>query len=319
MSTEYLLKKYLLLSFLLASGFFCFAQDEPVTLTEQSSHCIQCHGNHYYKFYNKVTDTEVKKLMNPYYFIDSTKYVKAIHSFFSCEDCHSADYANYPHSSELKLEPKLSCIDCHGGDETFAKYQFDQMAEEVGNSVHKKAFGEQFKCEMCHDLHSCKLGARKEKSKITEIVKQDNEMCLSCHNNLSKYQILTDNQKPELLKTHDWLPNQELHFLYVRCIECHTPVTDTVMVSHNILPKEKAVHLCSDCHSTNSILSDKLYKYAAIQSRNEGGYYNSVILNEAYVIGANRNKYLNIISLLILAMAIGGISLHIVARIINKK
>jgi hypothetical protein len=66
-------------------------------------------------------------------------------------------------------------------------------------------------------------------------------------------------------------------------------------------------------------LSDKLYKYAAIQSRNEGGYYNSVILNEAYVIGANRNKYLNIISLLILAMAIGGISLHIVARIINKK
>jgi hypothetical protein len=319
MVIDHIIKKTLMLCLIASSGFLCFAQDEPVALSEQSSHCIQCHGNRYYKFHNKVTETEVKKLMNPYYFVDSTKYVTAIHSFFSCEDCHSPEYVNYPHPSELKLDPKMSCLDCHGGDETFAKYQFDQMAVEVDSSVHHMALGEKFKCEMCHDLHSYKLGARNENSKIADIVKQDNEMCLSCHNNLSKYQVLTDNQKPELIKTHEWLPNQELHFLNVRCIECHTPVSDTVMVSHKILPKEKAVHLCSDCHSTNSLLRDKLYKYATIQSRNEGGYYNSVILNEAYVIGANRNKYLNIISLLILGMAIGGISLHILARIINKK
>jgi hypothetical protein len=144
-------------------------------------------------------------------------------------------------------------------------------------------------------------------------------MCLSCHNNLSKYQILTDHEKPELLKTHDWLPNQELHFLSVRCIECHTPTSDTLMVSHKILPKEQAVHLCSDCHSTNSILRTKLYKYHAEESRVDQGYYNAVILNEAYVIGANRNRYLNLLSLMFFGLALSGIGVHIVARIIKKK
>jgi hypothetical protein len=91
------------------------------------------------------------------------------------------------------------------------------------------------------------------------------------------------------------------------------------MVSHKILPKEQAVHLCSDCHSTNSILLTKLYKYHAEESRTDQGYYNSVILNDAYVIGANRNRYLNILSLLFFGLALSGIGVHIVARIIKKK
>jgi hypothetical protein len=295
-------------------------QDEEAKMLDESSRlCANCHGNHYYTFHNTYTEMDTRKRMNPYFFIDTTKYVEAIHSFFACQDCHSSEYETYPHPSELKLEPKFGCIDCHGGDETFAKYQFDDIEVEVDNSVHKLAHMDQFKCEMCHDLHSYKLTARDENSSIKEIVVENNQMCLSCHNNLSKYQILTDHEKPELLKTHDWLPNQELHFLSVRCIECHTPTSDTLMVSHKILPKEQAVHLCSDCHSTNSILRTKLYKYHAEESRVDQGYYNAVILNEAYVIGANRNRYLNLLSLMFFGLALSGIGVHIVARIIKKK
>lgn len=295
-------------------------QDEVQKLLDESSRlCAECHGNHYYTFHNTYTEMDTRKRMNPYFFIDTSKFVEAIHSFFACQDCHSSEYETYPHPSELKLEPKYGCIDCHGGDETFAKYQFDDIEVEVDSSVHKLAHMDQFNCEMCHDLHSYKLTARDKQSKIKEIVMEDNQMCLSCHNNLSKYQILTSNEKPELLKTHDWLPNQELHFMSVRCIECHTPTSDTLMVSHRILPKEQAVHLCSDCHSTNSILLTKLYKYHAEASRTDQGYYNAVILNEAYLIGANRNRYLNILSLLFFGLTLSGIGVHIVARILKKK
>jgi len=295
------------------------AQDNEIELGKSSKLCANCHGSKYYSFFNKVTEEQERKRMNPYFFIDTVKYLQGVHKNFSCDDCHAYEYRTYPHLAELKLEPKFSCIDCHGGDETFAKYQFDDIEKEVENSVHKTAFGFKFKCASCHDLHSYKPVARDENSMIKEIVISDNQMCLSCHNDLSKYQILTDHNSPELIKTHDWLPNQELHFLNVRCIECHTPTTDTLMVSHKILPKEEAVHLCADCHSTNTILRDKLYKYAVKQSRSDQGYYNSVILNEAYVIGANRNRYLNWISLIILGATLGGIFIHIIMRIIKKK
>ncbi|MDA3891595.1 MAG: cytochrome c3 family protein [Salinivirgaceae bacterium] len=301
-------------------SFKLIAQEDQANLSKSNRHCANCHGNKYYSFFNSVTEQDQRKRMNPFFIIDTVAYKQGVHREFSCEDCHASEYNTYPHAPELKLEPKFSCLDCHGGDETYAHYQFEDIEIEVDNSVHKNAFGFQFGCAQCHDLHSYKPVARNKKSLIKEIVSADNQMCLSCHNNLSKYQILTDHTKPELLSTHDWLPNQELHFMHVRCIECHTPVTDTIMVSHKILPKEKAVHLCSDCHSTNSILRGKLYKYTAKQLRStEKGFYNSMFLNEAYVIGANRNIYLNIISLIMLGGAFIGIAIHIALRIIKKK
>ena len=48
-------------------------------------------------------------------------------------------------------------------------------------------------------------------------------------------------------------------------------------------------------------------------------YDNGVILNEAYVIGANRNTTLSFIGIMLFLLTLGGISIHIVARIIFKK
>jgi hypothetical protein len=293
------------------------AQDDP--LSEQSRLCLQCHSQTYYTFHNTLTGTNVHKRMNPYLKIDSTQYAGALHHFFSCDDCHSYEYATYPHKAELKLEVLPSCLDCHGGDESFAKYQFDNIAGEVDQSVHRTAFGDQFKCESCHNLHTYKLSARDTLNSITSIVQQNNLMCLNCHQNGSLYNAYSSNTAPILENTHSWLPNQALHFQKVRCIECHTPTTDTMMVSHNIRPKAEAVRKCAECHSTHSILESKLYKYAAKSARSENGYYNAILLNESYVIGANRNRYFNLFTFIAIGLTLLGIIIHLTARILNKK
>ncbi|PLX25240.1 MAG: hypothetical protein C0599_00945 [Salinivirgaceae bacterium] len=287
-------------SFVKAEG-----EEEKVEMSPENRHCLQCHGNKYYSFYNEVAERTEHKLMNPYFVIDSVSYLQGEHQGHYCTDCHLEDYNTYPHAPELKLEPKISCLLCH---------DFSAIEEEVSQSVHYEALGDQFHCELCHDPHSNKI----VKSNIEELIEYNNSRCLNCHNNIDKYQLLVSHKNPEILKTHSWLPNQTLHFQHVRCIECHTAVNDTAEALHHILPKEQAVRKCVECHSTNSMLSNKLYKYEKAKDP-KGGFYNTVILNDSYVIGANRNKYLNNISLLIFALTFGGIFIHIVMRIIKRK
>jgi hypothetical protein len=62
-----------------------------------------------------------------------------------------------------------------------------------------------------------------------------------------------------------------------------------------------------------------LYKYKVKEQRNKAGFFNGVILNESYVIGANRNYYLNVLSLIILGMVLAGIVVHASIRIIKRK
>ena len=278
--------------------------DELAEMPEENNLCLNCHKHKYYSFYNEVRGIEEKKLMNPYFVIDTIGYLKGEHRGNSCTDCHSEDYKKYPHIAELKVEPKVSCTDCH---------DFEEIAEEMRKSVHFAEFGESFNCELCHDPHSNKL----VRSNMTELVQYNNSRCLSCHNNIDKYQVFTSNENPELKAAHDWLPNQELHFTRVRCIECHTSVSDTAEVVHQIVPKEQAVHNCNECHSNNSLLRDKLYKHQNKQNR----LYNakSFILNDAYIIGANKNHLVNLICLVIFGFTIFGIATHTIFRIIKRK
>ena len=62
-----------------------------------------------------------------------------------------------------------------------------------------------------------------------------------------------------------------------------------------------------------------LYKHEAKESRKKYGFINGVILNEAYVIGANRNPTLVTLTIVLFLLTLGGISIHIIARIIFKK
>jgi hypothetical protein len=296
--------------------FFASAQDQ--TMPEENGHCLSCHANQIYSFHNEWLEVETQRLMNPFYIIDSTKMVAGVHGSFRCTDCHSPDYETYPHNAELKLEPLNTCIDCHGGDDTYASYQFDKIEEEFHKSVHFEKSGESFSCSKCHDQHYYRATARNS-SNVSEIVSYANDMCLSCHDDVLKFQMVSSEENPQLNQVHAWLPNQELHFKNVRCIECHTVVVDSFLVSHNIMPKENALRNCNSCHSSNSLLKASLYKYENLKARSESDKIGALIQNEAYIIGANQNPMMRVVSFIIFGLTLFAAGVHWVFRMIKRK
>jgi hypothetical protein len=290
-------------------------ESEPANF-ESNQHCFSCHAERFYTYENEFTGSIERKAMNPNFIYNPDDFYQGVHRHFSCTDCHSPDYEIFPHNAELRLDMMFSCMDCHGGDDTYAQYNFDLIQDEFYKSVHADRHFESFDCWSCHDPHSYRLMTRSN-FRTAEIVSYHNQTCTECHQNPDKYQLVVDGEMPLLENIHSFLPNYRLHFNAVRCIECHTSPQDTMWVAHNILPKEMAVKNCVECHSTNTRLMSSLYRYQAVENRNERGFFNAIILNDAYVIGANRNQFLNIASLVILGMVLLAMIGHIILRIIK--
>ena len=280
--------------------------------------CLKCHGQGKYEYTNETLGKQIKALMCSERIVNREVFYQSNHKSFSCTDCHSDQYMIFPHPGELRMEQKYNCIDCHGGDEKFAQYHFEEIDSEYKKSTHFKLEQDGFSCWKCHNPHSYKINIRNSEN-IKETILYDNSICLNCHANFDRFQLLTDRKEISILKTHEWLPNQAVHFQNVRCIECHTKVNDSILVSHFIRPKEQAIRLCNECHSQNSLLMSSLYKFRSKEQRRNNGFVNAVILNESYVIGANRNAYLNLLSLIILVGILVVIAIHIVFRIKKSK
>jgi hypothetical protein len=298
--------------------FFLAAHSKGQSYQDPQHHaCLKCHSNQSISFHNDVTGKEVKRLMNPYYIMDTVALNTGVHKNLDCTDCHSTEYSTYPHQANLKLEPLNNCIDCHGGDESFAKYKFEQIQEEFQKSVHFQKHGDYFTCTKCHNIHTYVPTARNS-SNVLEIVDYSNKMCLSCHSDMKKVNMVAGHDIPQIVDIHSWLPNQELHFKHVRCIECHTQVVDSLMVSHNIMKKENALKNCVECHSTNSMLKASLYKYQNIQARAEKGAIGALLSNPSYIIGTNQSPFLKILSIIIFLATLAFVVIHSIFRSLNK-
>lgn len=280
---------------------------------EDNQRCFKCHGQGRYEYTNETLGRQVKAMMFSERIVKREEFYKSNHKSFSCTDCHSEEYLKFPHAGELRMEQKYNCIDCHGGDEKFAQYHFEDIESEYKQSIHFKMEVEGFSCWKCHNPHSYRINTR-NKDNVKETILYDNTICLNCHSNFDRFQLLTDQKEINIIQKHDWLPNQVSHFANVRCIECHTKINNNIPVSHLILPREQAVKLCNECHSKSSILMASLYKFESKAQRRDG-FFNGIILNESYVIGANRNEYLNLLSLIIFLGVIGVIGVHIAFRI----
>jgi hypothetical protein len=285
---------------------------------DQNEKCFRCHGNSKYTYLNTLSNKEVSAMMFDKRIIHRDVFYNANHRSFACIDCHSAEYDTFPHPGQLRMEEMYNCIDCHGNDEKYAKYHFEEIVTEFQQSSHYNVIGDAFTCWKCHNPHSYKINIRNSKN-ITESVAYDNQMCLNCHSDFERFQLLSNREEINLIQKHEWLPNQALHFSQVRCIECHSRPTDSLLVAHLIMPKEKAVKRCVECHSKNSLLMSSLYKFKSKETRSKGGFMNAIILNDAFVIGANRNFVLNRISIIVFLVTIGLLSIHIVFRIRTKK
>jgi hypothetical protein len=280
--------------------------------------CLKCHGQTRYEYTNEKLGRKVKALMFTERIVKSDEFYKSNHRSFSCTDCHSDEYLKFPHNGELRMGENYNCIDCHGNDEKFAKYHFEEIESEYKQSVHFKMEEVGFSCWKCHNPHRYKTNIRSSND-LKETILYDNSICLNCHANFDRFQLLTNREEINIIQKHDWLPNQTAHFKNVRCLECHTKINNNILVAHLIKPKEAAVRRCNECHSKNSLLMSSLYKFRSLEQRRKVGFVNGVILNESYVIGANRNKYLNLISLIIFVLVIGVIVVHIAFRIRKNK
>jgi len=284
---------------------------------EQNELCFKCHGQDRYEYANENLGTVVKDIMCTDRIIGRESFYESNHRSFACTDCHSSDYEVFPHPGELRMELKYNCLDCHGGDEAFAAYSFEEIDAEYRESVHYRLEEYGFTCWSCHDPHSYMIKTRNS-SNLRETILYDNNICLKCHSDLSRIRLMAEEGEADIVNKHDWLPNQASHFRSVRCIECHTRISDSILVAHQIVKKEEAVKLCNECHSQNSLLMASLYKFKSREQRRDG-FLNGIILNESYVIGANRNKYLNILSIVIFIAVFAVIGVHIFFRVIKKK
>jgi Zn finger protein HypA/HybF involved in hydrogenase expression len=242
---------------------------------EDNERCFKCHGQSWYEFTNETIGRTLKATMSSERVMERREFYSSNHKSFSCTDCHSSDYVNWPHNGALRMEQQYNCLDCHGGDEVFARFKFEEIDAEYKESIHFKLEEEGFTCWKCHNPHSYKISVRNSQN-LKETILYDNAICLNCHSNFSQFQLLTDRDEINVLEKHEWLPNQRSHFSNVRCIECHTKVNDSVLVSHYIVPKEEAVKKCNECHSRNSMLMASLYKFQSKEQRRDG-FFNGII------------------------------------------
>jgi len=282
---------------------------------EDNEKCLVCHGEPYFELADTATGVIRNRLMCDDYHVDRDEFYQSNHWSFACTDCHSYDFEIFPHPVSTRLEEPYHCNDCHGYDEQYARYQFEEIQIEYEESVHAEIDG--FSCWKCHDPHSYEINIRNS-TNLGKTILYDNNICLECHANFDNFQLLTDKEEIKVIDSHGWLPNQSAHFTSVRCIECHTGINESILVAHKLLPKDKAVKRCTECHSSESRLLATLYKFQSKEFRADVGFINGIILNQSYVIGANRNIILNVLSFIIFAGVILVIVVHLFFRIIRR-
>lgn len=281
---------------------------------DDNESCLRCHGEMKFVLEDPNTGRSTHERMYSERIQDREAFYTSVHKAFACTDCHSYDYNTFPHSIETRLEEQFLCMDCHGYDETFAQYHFEDIEVEFQESIHNI---DEFTCWSCHDPHSYKAFMRNADD-LQEAILYDNNMCLRCHADFSRFAMLSDREEIVVVESHDWLPNQAAHFAKVRCIECHTEINDSILIAHKILPKTEAVKNCTECHSKDSRLMHTLYKFERLEAR-KGGFANSIMINNSYVIGANQNVLLNRLSLLVFGATLLVILFHTYLRVKKSK
>jgi predicted CXXCH cytochrome family protein len=280
------------------------AQTDP----QSNQNCLRCHSMATLGFIDSTTGNIVNLSVNP------DKFAHSNHKALKCVDCHNTEFETFPHPASLKSE-NLYCLNCHEDQGKFAKFRFPEIGKEFQQSVHHTRLPDEFTCFTCHDPHEFDISD--VAGDVGLIIYNTNQLCLGCHNSPLRFSSLTSREFPDIAASHAWLPNAELHWRNVRCVECHTPHEE--FISHNILPADKAEKLCAECHTANSILMAKLYRYQTKEAREKNGFINSVALNNAYIIGMTRNLLLDRLSVVIFGLALFGIILHAGGRAIGSR
>lgn len=264
---------------------------------EENRACLRCHGMSTLGY----RDAETGEIIN--LSVDRELFGHSVHGDLACSQCHEGDYQSYPHPAELSAA-ELNCVACHEDHpENTDKLDFGRIQKEYDASVHAQSDdpeAEGFSCHSCHDPHAFRASLLGRE--IPEIVAYDNQICLSCHEEL----------RDPLSLSHSWLPNPSKHWAAVRCLDCHTPLNEDSdrPVSHQILSAEQSNVNCVNCHSQGQGLMARLYAYRSQQDIESRGFFTQAVFNDAYVVGMSRNPLIDRLALIIIGLTILGLAGH---------
>lgn len=239
--------------------------------------------------------------------IDPDRYARSVHGTLDCTTCHSEGVDKFPHTAHLQNAP--DCRDCHSG--TSGSIDFGKIEQEFQASVHVTVVDPAFRCTNCHSPHYFVPASRM--TDVSEAITFANQSCLHCHasgDTLAARQAAFE----ALAEKHSLFPHADMHLNRVTCVACHAANAKESL--HLIAPKSEAVRDCVACHAKNSMLVTKLYMHLALKERAEYGWANAIFLNNAYLTGANRNRWLDLGTLLLALLTAIGASAHGIGRLI---
>lgn len=259
--------------------------------------------------------------------VSKKRFEHSEHGSLNCTSCHSGPFTVYPHRGE---QQSTNCVECHSehpgylkGDRLEQRKQILagmlEKEKEFKKSIHHKNLSDDFTCGSCHNLHT--FEAPSETADLKSRIQYSKDLCLQCHADEGRINALktADYSYRPLDAIHAWLPSQKHHFDNLRCVDCHSSYQNKDDQSHLIVKKEKAVRSCTECHSTQSILTAKLYQMRAKDERRRYGLVNQIIWNDSYIIGATRNIYLDIASGIFFGLGLSGIAVHAGLRYRSRK
>jgi hypothetical protein len=269
--------------------------------------CQKCHGD-------RKSERKAPDARKPSVYIDSLGLARSEHRGMQCVDCHAAAFGQDPHPKARRAQ----CQDCHVANESGSSgttgkdgagpVRFADIDRDFQHSVHAQK-SEEFRCIHCHDAHAFQLSTTRAR------VMEHNKICLRCHASSDEYQRFVAHPPPDLAKAHEWLPNRELHWSRVRCLDCHTGY-DPPPGSHLILPRAQAVKRCEACHNQNPTQLLGLYGRMRGKEVASIGCLNSFIINDSYVIGATRNWWMDVGAIVIMGGTGAGIAGHGFLRVL---
>ncbi len=234
--------------------------------------------------------------------LDLPTLSQSVHGELACSHCHAEGYLGYPHESPHSAR-ELNCVQCHQDHpDNTERVDFSLIDAEFQASVHARSDDPQaegFRCHSCHNPHVFRASLLGRE--IPEIVRYDNQICLACHDELHD----------PLSQSHDWLPNRNRHWESVRCIDCHTPLSDNGRpVSHEILSAADSHVNCVNCHSQGQGLLRRLYQYRSREAIEQRGFFASAVYNDAYIVGMSRNPLIDRLALIVIGLTVLGLAAH---------
>ncbi|MFV1959858.1 MAG: cytochrome c3 family protein, partial [Planctomycetota bacterium] len=229
-------------------------------------------------------------------------YEASVHAKLSCDTCHESSgkdgFAVVPH----RMKVATTCLSCHADD-------FDAIRRQTQASHHVVKLGERFACETCHDPHAVR--EPDSYADPLEGVRAANQACVDCHGNAAVYDAFAgEGVRPPDIR-HPWLPSAGKHVTLMRCVVCHTPLNRKGI--HTILPRKMGQRDCQGCHAETPEVAKKYLPPDDPRT----WVTNAVLFDDAYVLGATKNRLVDRIVVGLFVLTVLAILVHALLRIVT--